>query len=320
MSIVFIAINHVIENTPDAPLQGTTLHCNMKKQITKIYGGKNAKVANLLVNRLLPFQEATSVGPFVFLDHIYPAMQQPQTLKPFSGAGAHPHRGIATFSYLLSGGLEHYDSRGNHGVIEAGGAQWMKAGNGIIHDEHSSQDFQKQGGLFHGMQFWINLPAKNKAELPEYKAVTPEQIPEIELPEEAGIMRIVIGICGAEASPFKTYTQQFIYHIKLNPKSAFNLPTKKNLEYAAFVPADEVTINGTTSGKSQLSIFDLNDNEIELYNPGITTADIIIFGGEPYTEPIVAQGPFVMNTQAEIAQAYDDFFEGKYGVIEYQPN
>ncbi|WP_345953866.1 pirin family protein [Mucilaginibacter sp. PAMB04168] len=292
----------------------------MKKNITIQYGGKNAKVDQLLVNRLLPHSSFSSVGPFVFLDHIYPTVLAPEIPLPPNGSFAHPHRGIATFSYLLSGALEHFDSRGNHGIIESGGAQWMKAGNGILHDEQRSAAFQQQGGLFHGMQFWINLPAKNKAEASEYKAVQSKDIPETQLPDDAGTLRVIIGVCGVEQSPVKTYSRQFIYHVKLNPKSGFAMPTKADFEYAAFIPANEVKINDTLSGKSELLIFDRSDENIELYNPGITPADIILFGGEPYVEPMVSKGPFVMNTPTEIAQAYDDFFEGKYGRIEYPVN
>lgn len=287
----------------------------MKKPILSNYGGKNAKVGNILVNRLLPHTQAVSVGPFVFLDHIYPMMQKPQ--PAVNAYNAHPHRGIATFSYLLSGELEHFDSRGNYGIVQAGGAQWMKAGNGILHDERFTAAFQQQGGLFHGMQFWINLPAKHKAEEPEYKAVKAHEIPEAELPSEAGVLRVVIGVCGVEKSPVKTYTRQFIYHVKLNPKSAFTLTTKADFEYAAFVPAEEVKINDKLTGKSELLLFVQDNNDIELYNPGIMPADIVIFGGEPYAEPIVAEGPFVMNTRQEIAGAYNDFFEGKYGTVDY---
>lgn len=287
----------------------------MKKQIRTSYGGKNAKVEDILVNRLLPNKEIKSVGPFVFLDHIYPAMQQPQPPAPISKTAAHPHRGIATFSYMLSGDLEHFDSLGNHAIVEAGGVQWMKAGNGIIHDEHRSEAFQQQGGLFHGMQFWINLPAEQKADLPEYKSVNPADIPEAILPDEAGVLRVLIGICGVKKSPVKTYTSQFLYHVKLNPKSVFTLPTQAGMEYAAFIPAKEIKVNDNTFGKSELLIFEQSNQDIELYNPSITPADIMLFGGEPYMEPIVAEGPFVMNTRTEIAQAYRDFFDGKYGTI-----
>lgn len=289
----------------------------MEKVITTKYGGVNSKVGELLVNRLLPNRYVDAVGPFVFLDHLYPTVHQPKTPSAPNGQFAHPHRGIATFSYVFSGGLEHFDSNGQHGIVEAGGAQWMNAGNGIIHDEHFSPDFQAHGGIMHSLQFWINLPALNKAEKPDYMAVQASDIPEVLLPNDAGIMRIVIGTCGDNKSPVTTYTEQFIYHIKLNPKSSFIYDTKAHLEYAAFVPADEVIINGENVSKSEILAFDKNGGSITFTNNNITEIDLILFGGETYTEEIYAEGPFVMNSRLEIAHAYRDFFNGNYGTIDY---
>lgn len=287
----------------------------MEKQISINYGGQTAKVADLLVNRLLPNRYITAVGPFVFLDHIFPVKKKKQEPEPYTASHAHPHRGIATFSYVFSGELEHFDSYGNHGIVQAGGAQWMKAGNGIVHDERLSPAFQLQGGEFHSLQFWINLPAKNKAEAPEYLAIKSSEIPETDLPEEAGTLRVVIGNCGEMVSPVKTFSRQFIYHIRLNPKSGYTLQSKPGLEYAAFVPKEEIIINNKPFGKSEFISFEEVGDEISLHNPGIEVADIIIFGGELYTEPIYAEGPFVMNSRLEIAHAYRDFFKGNYGTI-----
>jgi redox-sensitive bicupin YhaK (pirin superfamily) len=289
----------------------------MEKAIVTKYGGVNSRVGELLVNRLVPNRYIEAVGPFVFLDHLYPTVQKPKTPESPNGQFAHPHRGIATFSYIFSGALEHFDSNGQHGIVEAGGAQWMNAGNGIIHDEHFSPEFQARGGIMHGLQFWINLPAKNKAEKPDYMAVQPNDIPEVILPNEAGVMRIVIGACGENQSPVKTFSEQFIYHLKLNPKSSFTLETKEELEYAAFVPAEEATINGETVSKSEIIVFGRDNGSITFSNNNITEIDVILFGGEPYTEEIYAEGPFVMNSRLEIAHAYRDFFNGDYGTINY---
>jgi redox-sensitive bicupin YhaK (pirin superfamily) len=148
----------------------------MQKNITASFGGSNTKVGELLVNRLVPNRYIHAVGPFVFLDHLYPVEQKPAIVQAPNGEFAHPHRGIATFSYLFSGELEHFDSAGHHGIVSAGGAQWMKAGNGVIHDEHNSPALQEKGGILHAVQFWINLPAMNKAEKPEYLAVNASDI------------------------------------------------------------------------------------------------------------------------------------------------
>lgn len=287
----------------------------MIKQIKQINDGMNSAVSEFLVNRLLPYGNVPAVGPFVFLDHLYPAKVKADKNTTPDGTFAHPHRGIATFSYVFEGGLSHYDSLGNFNQIGAGGVQWMKAGKGIIHDE---QPFAVNADKrFHSVQFWINLPAANKPEAPEYMALQSEEIPEINLPENAGTLRVLAGEFGCMTSPVKTYSRQFVYHIKLNPKSAYRFPAKTGLEYAAFVPAGDIYINGQGAGKSKIAIFESGGDEFDLKNPDIVAADLLIFGGEPYSEPIVSRGPFVMNTSAEIAAAYRDFFEGKYGRIIY---
>lgn len=292
----------------------------MNESIKIISGGQNDRVGDLLVNRLLPNNKIFKVGPIVFLDHLYPVVHKSRQPDPYNGQNAHPHRGIATFSYLLSGSLQHLDSRNNRGIVDAGGAQWMKAGNGIIHDEIPAPQFQQTGGVLHALQFWINLPSAIKMEEPEYKGLVSADIPETSLPDDAGTLRVLIGSSGGLRSPFKTFLKEFIFHVRLNPKSSFLYNTQAGLEYAAFIPAEEVVVNGEIAGNSRLLVFTDDASQIRLYNPGITTADAFIFGGAEYTEPIVSQGPFVMNSRLEIAQSYRDFFEGKYGEIVQSSN
>ncbi|WP_207421789.1 pirin family protein [Desertivirga brevis] len=287
----------------------------MEKRIAAVYGGTDAQVGELRVNRVLPNRYIHAVGPFIFLDHIYPFNQYPKTPSPKDGKHAHPHRGIATFSYLFSGELEHFDSAGNHGIVKAGGAQWMKAGNGVIHDEGFTADFERKGGVFHGLQFWVNLPSENKAEDPDYFGLQSEDVPEVTI--AGGKLRVIIGEFAGEQSPVQTYTQQFIYHIKLDSGTDFIFEANKDLEYAIFLPAEGVAVNNQVFAKSELLAFEEAGTEIHLANKGSDIADIILFGGAPYEEPIVAEGPFVMNTRSEIADAYSGFFNGNYGKINY---
>lgn len=288
----------------------------MEKRIKSIYGGVNSKVADLLVNRLIPGHETIAVGPVVFLDHIYPKELREMAGTIPTGEFAHPHRGIATFSYVLSGGLSHYDSKGNHETITAGGVQWMKAGNGILHDELPFAVGKES--LFHSLQFWINLPSQYKTEEPTYRAVQASEVPEVKLPQNAGVLRVLLGEFGSVASPVSTFSKEFIYHIKLNPKSVFSLLVRNELEYAAFMPERDVIVNDTFIGNSKIVIFEQEGDEIGFENPHINPADILVFGGLHYNEPIVAEGPFVMNDRSGIAMAYRDFFDGKYGVIYYK--
>ncbi|GAB3573024.1 pirin family protein [Hymenobacter daeguensis] len=290
----------------------------MTKSITAQVGGTNAKAGSFLVNRLLPSRMVAAVGPFVLLDHLYPTRFECQTPKTPSGETAHPHRGLATFTYVLSGVLEHYDSRGHHGVAAAGGAHWLKAGAGVLHDETPGLSFLATGGVLHALQFWINLPDRHKADAPAYLALKPTAIPEVLLPDAAGSLRVLLGVLGDAASPVPTSSPQFLYHLQLSPKATFTLATKVGLDYAAFVPAEPVRVNGQLHSQSELLLFGSEIGDITFTNPSITPTSILLFGGEPVTEPTVMQGPFVMSSHAEIATAYEDFFAGAYGQIHYE--
>lgn len=289
----------------------------MNRAIKINSGGRNERMADMLLNRLLPNEHLMKVGPFVFLGHVYPITFQRCEPEPYRGQYAHPNRGIVTLSYVLCGSLEHVDSLHNRGIVNSGDVLWRKAGNGIIHDERPSIGFLREGGLLHFVKFWINLPGINKEENPECRALAAADIPELELPDNAGVLKVLLGSCGVRQSPLNIYLNEFIYHIRLNPKSSFLYPIKQDREYAAFVPADDIRINDQLIGKSHLLVFSGDDAAIQLYNPGISITDVFIFGGQEYVEPIVVGGPFVMNSRDEIAQAYGDFFAGRYGELSF---
>jgi redox-sensitive bicupin YhaK (pirin superfamily) len=278
-------------------------------------GGRNEKVADMLVNRLLPNDQAVKVGPFVFLGHMYPILLQKREPETRLGHYAHPNRGMVILSYLLSGCLQYADSHQNRGAVNSGGLLWRNAGKGIIHEERPGAGSLREGGLFHMIQFWINLPAINKQEDPECRTLSAGDIPELELPDNAGALKVLLGSCGVRQAPLKIFLNEFIYHIRLNPKSSFSFPGKQDMEYAAFVPADDIRINDHLIGKSHLLIFSKEESTILFYNPSISVTDVFLFGGHEYSEPVMVGGPFVMNTRNEIAQAYGDFFAGKYGEL-----
>lgn len=276
--------------------------------------GERADIGALEIMRIFPDSKKKSIGPIVFLDHLLPTFVE----KPLPrGAGAHPHRGIATFTYLLEGAIEHYDSNGNHGLVNSGGIQWMKAGLGVIHEENFPAKYVN-GIHEHALQFWINLPAKHKVDSPKYIPVQKEEVPEIELPEEAGLLRVLIGTYQDVVSPVDTYTRQFIFHIILKPGKKFFLPTVEDFEYAAFLPSQEATINQEEVSSGSIVVFDKEGVNISFESHSSELTDIILFGGEPYLETIVADGPFVMNSMEEIYDANRDFREGKYGYIDYK--
>ena len=284
----------------------------MKKKTSFSTKGSSADLGPLSINRMLPNRYADKVGPFVFLDYVAPAIKETITKN---GMGAHPHRGIATLTYILQGEVEHFDSAGNTGEIHSGGVQWMKAGNGIIHDENFNYDSQTDSKYIQGFQFWINLPAKNKAEKPAHIAIQANEVPEKVLSNEDGWIKVIVGNYQGLSSIIPTYSEQFLYHIHLEAGKQFSLKMEDKIEVAAFLPTQNVVLNDTEFQKGEFVEFDREAGEIELKNTSDIAIDILIFGGEEYTEPIVAEGPFVMNTQGEIADAYRDFYAGKYGKI-----
>jgi len=290
----------------------------MKKKISFFTQGKRADIGEYIIHRILPNRYADAVGPFVFLDHVLPVKHAPDAPhKVVNGKGAHPHRGIATLTYILNGEAEHRDSRGHHGKVNSGGAQWMKAGNGIIHDEVVNVDTEINDYLTHAFQFWINLPSKQKAEPPEYVPVQAKDVPQQMLSDESGWIKVIVGEYGNLRSKIPNYSKQFLYHIHLGARKQFSLSTENGLEYAVFLPVNNAVINDLEYEAGEFIEFDRNEGTIEINNKSEVGIDIILFGGEKYTEPIIAQGPFVMNTQTEIAEAYRDFHAGKYGDIDY---
>jgi redox-sensitive bicupin YhaK (pirin superfamily) len=290
----------------------------MKKKISFTSQGQRADIGPHIIYRILGNRYVDAVGPFVFLDHAVPIKHSPdEPLKKANGKGAHPHRGIATLTYILSGEAVHLDSKGHFAKVNSGGVQWMKAGNGIIHDEVVNVDARSGDSLTHALQFWINLPSKNKAEIPAYLPVMPDEVPQKELENNGGWLKVIVGEYEGLASRIPNYSKQFIYHIHLGSGKRFSIDTDKGLEYAIFLPLNNATVNDAEYKKGEFLLFDKDEGAIEISNSSGSASDIILFGGEPYAEPIVAQGPFVMNTQHEISEAYADFYEGKYGEIDY---
>jgi redox-sensitive bicupin YhaK (pirin superfamily) len=290
----------------------------MKKKINFSTHGQRADIGEYEIHRMLPNRYAEAVGPFVFLDHVLPTEHAPdEPATKVNGTGAHPHRGVATLTYILNGEADHHDSRGHEAKVHSGGAQWMKAGNGIIHDEVVNVDSQTNDHLTHAFQFWISLPAKNKAEQPEYLPLQAIDIPQQKLSDKRGWLKVIVGEYENLTSKVPNYSRQFIYHIHLEAGKQFSLSSERGLEYAAFLPVNNALINDTEYTAGEFVGFDASEGTIDLSNKSKRAIDIILFGGEKYKEPIVAQGPFVMNSEAEIAQAYRDFHAGKYGKIDY---
>lgn len=282
-----------------------------------IFTGTNERVGSLEIARSLPNKHVRSVGPFVFLDHILPVALKPQPARPLNGAMAHPHKGIATVSYSLHGEFTHVDSLGNQGVVSDGGMQWMNAGNGIIHDGDLTTDFQRTGGLVNALQFWINLPSQQKHKPASYIQIDTKDLPELILDNNGGALRVLIGNYHGSVSIIPTFSEQFLFHLNLKAHSTFKLDTIARFEYAAYSANGPIQINGKNLEASSLLVFNSDGDEITFHNPGEDEIDVMIFGGEPYNEPIVFGGNFVMNSAEEVQDAYAQYMRNEFGAISY---
>lgn len=290
----------------------------MNRTIGSINPGNTESVGFLSVVRSLPNSITTMVGHFVFLDQVplkhYTAEEFKAGMKSY-GITAHPHRGIATMSYVLQGPIEHYDSAGHRGRVDRGGLQWMKAGTGIVHEEVIVVEEQQTHVSLNGLQFWINLPAKQKAEAPDYMAVQSEDVPVISLNNGNSSIRVLIGELEGRVSLVPRYAELFLYHLILEEGVSYQFDSHPEHELAATVINGKATVNGETLQSSELMLFDKKGSTVSITGNSKLPTDIFLFGGDPYLEPVAIQGPFVMNTDTELQQAFSDYQQGNYGKI-----
>lgn len=249
------------------------------------------------------------ISPFLMLDHAGPARFEPSEVR--HGVGAHPHRGFETVTIVYEGEVSHRDTSGAGGTIGPDEVQWMTAASGLLHEEYHSEDFTRRGGRLEMVQLWVNLPAAHKMDAPRYQALTQANIPEIALPEAAGMVRVIAGDYQGHAGAALTHTPINVWDVRLNRGAEvdFELPVGHTLMVLTVRGAVEV--NGQQLVNGQLAQMSRDGAGIQL--SASTDAVVLILGGEPIQEPVAGQGPFVMNNRQELAQAFDDFYAGRFG-------
>ncbi|HTF80191.1 MAG TPA: pirin family protein [Cytophagales bacterium] len=280
----------------------------MRKNIKKIHKAIYKPISDLETHSPLPSPELKQVDPFIFLNHhgpqVYPASNNG---LPF---GPHPHRGMETVTIIVEGDIMHKDSVGHVSVIEAGGVQWMTAGKGLIHAEVSSDTFKSAGGALEILQLWLNLPAKYKMVEPFYKGLQKDEIPSIEI-KDGVKLQLISGEWEGRQGAFSSITEVYLYVLDLyaDKEVTFTINTDRNVFF--YVIAGHLSVNGSDTEAFHLVEFDNDHTEIHIKSYANTK---ILFGhAQPINEPLVAQGPFVMNTTQEIEQAYADYKNGYFG-------
>jgi redox-sensitive bicupin YhaK (pirin superfamily) len=251
------------------------------------------------------------LSPFLLLDYAAPYEFPPGNEK--RGVGGHPHKGFETVTVAYQGELEHRDSSGGGGKIGAGDVQWMTAGSGIVHQEFHSQDFTRKGGTLQMVQLWVNLRAKDKIAKAGYQTLLKVQIPNVELPQNAGNVRVIAGSYGGHEGPAKTFSPINLWDVNLRSGESPELPLPNGHTTTFLVLSGEVEVDGKKAGEGDLAIFARNGDSITV--KAKTDAKLLVMDGEPIDEPVVGQGPFVMNSRAEIQQAFKDYQLGHMGEI-----
>jgi len=249
-------------------------------------------------------------SPFLLLDYAGPAQFEP-TIKP-RGVGRHPHRGFETVTIVYQGEVEHRDSTGNGGVIGPGDVQWMTAASGILHEEFHSQAFTRKGGALEMVQLWVNLPAKDKMTAPGYQGILDQDIPQVDLAEGAGTLRVIAGDYTGNKGPAHTFTPIDVWDVRLRQGRATTLPIPEGRTAALVVLHGTVLVNNQeVVREAQMVLLDRAGKDLRV--EANSDATLLLLSGEPIDEPIVGHGPFVMNTQGEILQAMQDFNAGRFG-------
>ena len=252
------------------------------------------------------------LSPFLLLDYAGPYTFAPSDTP--RGVGQHPHRGFETVTIVYEGEVAHRDSTGAGGTIGPGDVQWMTAASGILHEEFHTPEFSKRGGTLDMVQLWVNLPAQDKMGAPGYQTLLDAQIPSVELPDGAGRVRVIAGRFDNHAGPARTHTPMDVWDIRLRQGHHAELPVADGRTLALVVLKGTVRINGGQPvGEAQLVTFDRSGEDV--FVDADSDATVLLLSGEPIDEPVVGYGPFVMNSQAEIAQAVNDFNSGRFGQI-----
>ncbi|RTQ48558.1 pirin family protein [Hymenobacter gummosus] len=269
----------------------------------------SAPIADLVTYRALPTESVEHLDPFLFLNH-----HGPQTYKPNNRGlpfGPHPHRGFETVTFILEGDIMHEDTGGHQSIINAGGIQWMTAGRGLIHAEVSSPEFKRTGGPLEILQLWVNLPAKDKLTEPRYIGLQAPDIPTVSLDEGRVRIHAVSGEWAGQRGAVQPLADIQLATIDFQAGGQLTLPIPAAHTIFFYTIRGRLRVNGEETEALRLTEF--NHDGDKLHIEALTDAVLLLGHAQPFLEPIVAYGPFVMNTAAEIQQAYQDYQAGKFG-------
>lgn len=258
------------------------------------------------------------LDPFIHMDQMGAVEYAPGEPR---GTAWHPHRGFETVTYMIDGTFQHQDSHGGGGLISDGATQWMTAGAGILHIETPPEALVVRGGLFHGMQLWVNLPADSKLSPPRYQSLESDHVALVASADGGALVRIIGGKVGDAVGPGSTHTPITVAHATISPGATLRLPWPAHYNALVYVMSGDGRAGAGSHAihAGQLAVFGAGqtlaisaDSQQESRSPAL---EVLLLGGQPIREPVAAYGPFVMNTRAELIQAFEDYQSGRLGVV-----
>jgi len=257
--------------------------------------------------------DAHRMNPFIMLDY-NSKFHFPPSTEP-KGVGVHPHRGFETVTIAYKGKVAHHDSSGNSGVIEEGDVQWMTAASGILHKEYHEEEFSRSGGEFQMVQLWVNLPAKDKMSTPKYQGIKNDQIQKYGLANDAGIVEVIAGEYQGLEGTASTFSKVNLMNAKLKKDGVASFSFPAHFNTALLVVEGAIVVNGKEKVETdQFALFEAEGEDFDI--KAIEESVVLVLSGEPINEPIASHGPFVMNTKAELMEAFNDYNLGKFGYLE----
>ena len=268
------------------------------------------------VRRPFPTRALEDLDPFLLLDEMGPTDAGPGEAK---GAPDHPHRGFETVTYLLAGEMRHRDSHGGSGRIGPGDAQWMTAGDGVVHSEMPGERILAEGGRMHGFQLWVNLPARDKRTRPRYQDLRAAAIPVVRTADGLATVRVIAGEALGAPAATRTHTPILYLHVSLAPGGRLEQPVPAGWNAFAYVFSGRARVGreGRLARSGDLVVLDREGGPVALAaDADGEPAELLLAAGEPIREPVVRYGPFVMNTEREIVEAIADYRAGRMGAIE----
>ena len=279
------------------------------KTVKQIHAATRDDIDDLTTRRPLPGPTFNRLGAFLFLNH-----HGPQTYTPGNNGlpfGPHPHRGFETVTFILDGELAHRDSAGHESVIRAGGVQWMTAGSGLVHAEISPDSFKQLGGPLEILQLWVNLPARLKRVPPRYVGLQRDAIPAIVEDSGRAVVNLISGSRDGKEGPIRSLTGVFMSTLQLRAAGRVQFDGLRGRDVFLYIVRGEVAVAGQNIAEFRL--VELSEGDRVVIEASMD-AHLLFGHADPIDEPVVAQGPFVMNSQDEIRQAFAEFRAGKFGV------